>query len=129
MLLRQEAAGDWGEVALEVGADRNWLVGDYPDGHRHLGLVKTRWVRIALRGLPGYDQRVRGRDRYYGGARLTRVGGRRRCSGNDLNRLTPSLFSMRTATLAVTVLPLKTYRSARELMPMLGQCAGVQTQT
>src|SRR5712691_4396321 len=91
-LLRQKAAGNWMEVALEVGAHRDWLIGNNPDRRLYFGLVEARGIRKALRSLPGYDQGVRGRDRYRGGARLTRVVGGRRCPGNDLAEQVDAIF-------------------------------------
>ncbi len=40
-LLRQKAAGNWMEVALEVGAHRNWLIGNNPDRSLYFCLVET----------------------------------------------------------------------------------------
>ena len=66
-----ETAGDDIEATEHyVGAGSDRLVGSDPDGGRNV----STGGRIALSGLPVYDQCVRGRDRYRGGSRLARIG-------------------------------------------------------
>ena len=72
-LLRQKAARDWMEATeLNVGAYRDWLIGNHPHRRRDVATAG----RITLSGQITDDQCVRREDWYSARARLPRVGRR-----------------------------------------------------